>query len=297
MEKMKIEKALFATKFRELAFDSLKALFPLKKAGLREIILCYVIPREAVGFVPFGGYLKGEEERLREEVRLRFEDWQAATSEAGIESRVIIELGEPIPKLLSIARREGADLIVAGKKKKALLEKIIGSDTHSIIIKSRIPVLVNKYMVEYEREGERATRVNDRIFENPFIALDWSAPSERAFELLLSLRGILTCAGLIYVISEKDFNGVEEREFERLKAGEKEKLALYSDRLEEAGIRPRAHLLLGRPADEILRAAREFGASMLFMGTTGKGRLEEFALGSVSHEISEGAEFPVLLVP
>jgi nucleotide-binding universal stress UspA family protein len=295
---MKIEKILFATKFRELAFESLKALFPLKGAGAREIILLYVIPREAVGFVPFGGYLKEEEERLRGEARLRFEDWQAAIKDAGLASRIIIEIGETVPKILSVARREEADLIVAGKKKIGQMEKFfIGSDTHEILVRSPVPVLVNKYMVEYERDGERLTRINDRIFENPFVALDWSAHSERAFELLLSLRGAVTRAGLVHVIAAKELAGLDEKGFEAIKAKEKEKLALYAKRLESAGIKSETHLLAGDPAAELLMAAREFGASLIIMGTAGKGRLEEFFLGSVSHETAERSEIPVLLVP
>ena len=58
---MKIEKILFPTKFRELAFDSLESLLVLKEVGLKEVVLYYVIPREEISFVPYGGYLKQEE--------------------------------------------------------------------------------------------------------------------------------------------------------------------------------------------------------------------------------------------
>ena len=61
---MKIEKILFPTKFREFA-SPLESLLVLKEVGIKEVVLYYVIPREDVGFVPYGGYLKEEEERLR----------------------------------------------------------------------------------------------------------------------------------------------------------------------------------------------------------------------------------------
>ena len=71
---MPIEKILFPTKFRELAFDALETLFKLKEAGLKEIVLLHVILREDVGFVPFGGYLKEEEKRFKNHKKLYYDN-------------------------------------------------------------------------------------------------------------------------------------------------------------------------------------------------------------------------------
>ena len=51
---MKFEKILFYTRFREMAFNSLEAVLALKHAGLKEVVLTHVIPREDVAFVPYG---------------------------------------------------------------------------------------------------------------------------------------------------------------------------------------------------------------------------------------------------
>ncbi len=80
---MSIKKILIATKFRRLTLDTIKSLLPLKDAGLDELLLTCIIPRDEVAFVPYGGYLKDEEERLREEARIRFEDWQDDIVKAG----------------------------------------------------------------------------------------------------------------------------------------------------------------------------------------------------------------------
>ena len=61
---MKINKVLFHTRFRDLALNALDAVLELKKVGLKEIVLTSIIPRDEVAFVPYGGYLKDEEERL-----------------------------------------------------------------------------------------------------------------------------------------------------------------------------------------------------------------------------------------
>lgn len=55
---MILYKIVYPTKFRELAYKSLFELLELIERGLKEIILLYIIPREEVVYVLFGGFLK-----------------------------------------------------------------------------------------------------------------------------------------------------------------------------------------------------------------------------------------------
>jgi nucleotide-binding universal stress UspA family protein len=293
---MKMEKILFPTKFQELAFNCLESLFALRRAGLREVLLCHIIERDQVGFVPFGGYLKEEAERLREEARIRFEDWRAVLSTSGIGSKVVIEVGDPVHKILSLAESEGVDLMVVGRKKRTLADALAGSRTLELLRRSPVPVLVNKYMVEFEWGGEVLTRVNDRIFEKPLLATDWTPPSERALALLASLRGVVEKAAVCHVLDVKPH---AEKDMEKLKGLEEKDsamLARYCGTLEKAGIRAEAHLAAGHKDEEIMRVARESRASMIVMGTTGKDRLHELWQKSVSHNIAKSSELPTLLV-
>ena len=50
----------------------------------------------------------------------------------------------------------------------------------------------------------------------------------------------------------------------------------------------------GHPSDEILGAAKELGADMIIVGSRGK-RLQTLLMGSVSREIANNAEIPVLI--
>jgi len=295
---MKFEKILFPTKFGELDFNSLESLLELKKAGLKEIVLTFVIPKEDVAFVPYGGYLKDEEERLREEARIRFEDWQESVSEKGIETKIRIEVGTPIPKIMSIAEEEKVDLIVAGRGKRTEIEEVyLGSHTLGLIRRATIPILVSKYMVRFEREGELATQVNGRIFSNPILATDWSKPSEKAMEVLIALKGSVEKAMVAHIIEVKIAKGHDKSGLERLEKESEKRLNEYCDTLKKNGIKAESHLSSGKSAPEIIRVAREHKASMIIMGTTGKDRFKEFWLGSVSHRVAEESELPVLLVP
>lgn len=291
---MPIERILFPTKFRELAFNSLESMFVLKKVGLKEIILLHVIPREEVGFVPYGGYLREEEEKLREEARIRFEDWQKSLSEKGIDSRVLITVGDPFHEILDIAEMEKVDLIVIGRKKRILKERsFIGSHTLQIISRSRIPTLVSKYMVQFECDGATLTKVNDRIFESPMLVTDWSEPSKRALDLLISLNGVVREAIIFHNIDVKHHKkGLRQMEKEC-----RQRLEENCKRLGSAGMKAGYHLGAGDIVQEILRMSRERKASLIITGTTRKDRLHDIWPGSVSHQVAKASELPTILVP
>lgn len=51
----------------------------------------------------------------------------------------------------------------------------------------------------------------------------------------------------------------------------------------------------GHPAEEIVKASREEGADMIIVGTRGK-RIGRFFMGSVSREVANEANVPVLIV-
>ncbi len=211
---MKFEKILFYTKFREMVFNALEAVLELKEAGLKEVILTYIVPREEVAFVPYGGYLKEEEERLKEMARIHFEQWQEAISAKEIQSKLRIEAGTANAKILEIAQEEKVDMIVAGRKKRTTLEKLyVGSHILDLLRRSPIPVLMGKYMVAYEWEGETLTKVNDQIFKRPLLATDWSKPSENALQALLALKGVAEKVMITHIIGNKISKGVQTSSF------------------------------------------------------------------------------------
>ncbi len=292
---MSINKILFPTKFRELALDSLEALVDLKKVGLKEVVLLHVIEREQVGFVPYGGYLKDEEERLREVADLKFEQWRAFLDSKGVGSKTHVVVGTPVPEILKLAEQEKVDFVVAGRKKKKGLEKVyFGSTMLHLLRESAFPVLAFKFMCEFrEEDGEVSTRVNQRIFERPIIATDWSPASEAGLKYVVRFKGLIEELNVIHVLGE-DLG--KKRLQEARKAGE-ERLQTACDRLKKKGIKANSHICAGPLVEEIIRAASEHHSSLIVMGTTGKDRWKEFWLGSASHRIAEIAPLPVLLIP
>ncbi|MEM0196420.1 MAG: universal stress protein [Desulfurococcaceae archaeon] len=52
----------------------------------------------------------------------------------------------------------------------------------------------------------------------------------------------------------------------------------------------------GRPADEIVKTAKEENFDLIVIGHRGLGRVKEFFLGSVSNRVADEARCPVLIV-
>ncbi|MDA8087252.1 MAG: universal stress protein, partial [Nitrospiraceae bacterium] len=256
----------------------------LKKTGLNLIVLCHIIPREEVGFVPFGGYLKKEADELKEQARIKFEDWQRAIARAGLESRVVIGVGEPVPEVIRTARDEHVDMLVAGK----------GSSTLDIAKRSPVPLLVHSYMAQFEAEGKKAVRENKLVFDRPLLAAGAPAASRKALSLLESLAGAVEKSEVAHVLEKKALSDpgigkIKEEEMLRLKG--------YCDVLQKTGIAAEPHLLAGKPEEELINEARAAGCSMIIAATSDKEPPENAGLGSMARKLCETSEFPLLLVP
>lgn len=291
---MPIEKLLYPTKFREFSFNCLEELLILKKVGLKKIILCYIIPREEVGFTLFGGYLKEEEEKLREKALINFENWQRILYEKDIESKIIIKVGDPVVEITRISEEEKVDLVVVGRKKRTKLS--LSSNTLEIIKRVSVPTLVYKYAVQFEWEGEILIKVNRDIFINPLLALDWSDRSLKALEFLKQFKSILESLNICYIIDESKIQNWKK---EKIKSYEKkllEDLETLKQSFKLQNLKIRYFLGLGKPAQEILNFARQINATMIVLGKSSKTGLEKFFLGSVSQNLLSFSELPVLVV-
>lgn len=295
---MQFKTLLFHTRFRELAFNSLKTILELKAAGLKKIVLAHVIPREEVAFVPYGGTLHDDLKRMREEARFKFDDWIRTIDDPQLEFSQRIEVGAPNAAILEMAESEKVDLLVVGRKQRTALEKVyVGTHILDILRRSTVPVLMSKYMVEYESQGETLMRTNDEIWKRPLLASDWSDPSRRALDVALALEGLVEKLIVAHVLGARRIKNLDAPAIKRLEDESVNRLQAYCRRIDEGGIPCEYHLTLGRTVEEIIKLSREHNATMIVMGRTGKDWFHEYWLGGVSHQIAELSELPVLLIP
>ena len=75
------------------------------------------------------------------------------------------------------------------------------------------------------------------------------------------------------------------------------RLETYCRELKAAGLEAEPRQSIGKPVPEVLRLSREYQASMIVLGKTGKDWFQQYFMGGVSHRIAEASELPVLVVP
>ena len=288
-----IRKVLFPTKFEALSFPCLQRLLPLRQAGLEEVVLLFVIDRDEVAYNLFRGFDRKLADQLREEARLRFEDWERELAKQGLRARQVIEVGRPDGKIIEVSCREEVDLIVAGRQRQKPADAVyLGGTTMGVLRRSAIPVLVCKHGPEGTcGSGDRS------VFEHVLYATDFSPDSQRALELIGALDGAARRVDVVHVITERDFRKHSPEDLRREQEKARQRMEAICAGLRGQGLEAEGHLLAGHTAAEILKAAQDHGATLIVMGTKGRHGIREIWLGSASHRVAELASVPVVLVP
>ena len=295
---MRFETIVYHTRFRELAFNSLKTILELKAVGLKKVVLAHIIPQEDVAYVPYGGILKEDKKRLIEAARVKFDDWVRTIDDPDVTFTQRIDVGVPNAKILEMAKSEKADLIVVGRKKRSLMEKVyVGTHVLDVLRRSSVPVLMSKYMVQYEWQGESLMRTNDQIWTRPLLATDWSEPSARALDATMALNGLVEKIGVAHVLGNRRVKHLEADAVKALEVESEKRLGEYCRKIDAAGMSSESHLVMGQTVEEIIKMSRDYGATLIVMGRTGKDWFHEYWLGGVSHRVAELSELPVLLIP
>ncbi len=292
MEKdTKTKKMLFVTQFEELWFDALQSLMDLRKSGFNHVVFLHVIERDKVAMRRGKGYLKDQEIKLREMANVRFIDWAEDLFVQGMEVGAYIVVGDILPKIISTAEEEGIDLIVTGRHRRPKLEELYaGSETLELLRRTSTPVLVHKYMLP-------SGKINEKPFERPLLALDWSPASGNAVRYLLGFKDIIKKVVVIHVAGEKTFKSDSAMEIQAIRKKNRQKLEEVCDAFRDVGIDTESHLYVGATCEQIEKAAQERGATMIVGGTTGKKSLKEIFLGNTAKKLAERSVFPTLLIP
>lgn len=288
---MKIKKILFVTKFEELGYDALNALLSLRKCALEHVVFMHVIERDKVAMQRGVGYKKEEAIRLKETANIRFIDWAERLFEQGLEVGVYIQVGSLAAEVAKAVRKEEADLVVIGRSHKTAMEQFYsGSTVIELIRRLSIPVLVYKPV-------SNNPFVTGTPFQRPLIASDWSPASLSAVDYVLQLKPLIEEVRVVHVADEDAIEGSSVMNAQKTRKEAKARLEEICTRFQSAGIAARSHVYVGRPAEEIEKAAQECQATMVVLGSSSKNRWVERWIGSTPRAIAERSAFPALLIP
>lgn len=288
---MKIKKLLFVTKFEDLCYDALNSLLELRKAALEHVVFLNVIERDKVAMKRGAGYLKEEEVKLKETANIRFIDWAENLFEMGMEVGAYIEVSTLIPEILKVIEKESPDLIVIGRSHKSTLEQLYsGSDVSELVRRTRIPILIFKHMAEDKI-------VPEKLFERPLLATNWSETGAGMVEYIKGMKNVIGEMHVIHVVKDSALKSPNAHEVQKVRKSERKKLDTLCNELEDLGIKARSHVYVGDPQKEIEKAAKEYQASMIILGSSDKAAILERWVGSISKNIADDSIFPCLIIP
>ena len=144
----------------------------------------------------------------------------------------------------------------------------------------------------------------DNPIKKMLIAVDGSATATKALEYALSLAE--KCSAEVQIVNVIQTIGSVTPSPQSVYASlvydlEKSAETVLAEAVKVAeekkpDLKVSTRLLKGRPADEIVRLAKEEGFDIIVLGSRGLGNTEELLLGSVSDRVADKATCPVLIV-
>ncbi|WP_047866165.1 universal stress protein [Rubrobacter aplysinae] len=246
------------------------------------------IPPTAFPTVPQEGLYEQRARRLLDK-----ETHHIEASGVGVEGH--LERGRPVEGVLKLSKQEGVDLITLGGHGEGKIERaLLGSVAEGVALYSPCPVLIGR--------GGKEAWPPARVI----IGDDGSDAAREAGEFVARM-GVFFDIRVLMVQAYPQPPGISEEERasyawqveDELRVAE----GILEDRAKELqGLlqeRVRTRVVVGNPAEVILRAAAEQGGvtrTLIALGTRGLGK-ESVRMGSVAKKVLQASRGPVLVHP
>jgi nucleotide-binding universal stress UspA family protein len=293
------KKILYPIKFEEFSLDLLSCILGFKRVGMEEIILLHVLDVAKLPMDRYEGYHPDDIKRLTEIANLKMDEAVRFIEKAGVKAGKRIEVGIPYREILKVAHEEKVSLIVSGRQKKGIMGEIfIGSNTDKVIRYGDVPVFIPKYPAAFrDISKEECERLCKNIFHRILYPTDWSDCARVTLGYIKGLKEANIEEVIVaHVMDEKAMRLQPAERFKEFEKEDKERLEEVKKELEEAGFKVKTRLDIGKPGSDLIRIAREEDVTLIVMGSHGKGYVEGILWGSVSRNVVEYSDRPVLLI-
>jgi nucleotide-binding universal stress UspA family protein len=209
------------------------------------------------------------------------------------------EIGNPVDKIVEIAKKQEADLIVIGTRGQGGWKRLLlGSVSASVLHHAPCSVLLVN-----EKRGLHGSKG----FEHILLASDGSASADRAalvavkiaqtFATSLRALNVVEPFSLGPVLSDDDYALLTKSDPEVVASHYMAHLrSCLGGAVADAGVYCTFHQERGPAEDVIVRFAKEHSSDLIVMGSRGLGGFERMLLGSVSTYVAHHATCPVLIV-
>jgi len=226
-----------------------------------------------------------------------------SASAAGVSTTALVDVGEPVSKILEHAGSLPADLLVIGTHGASGFERLVlGSVAEKILRKATCPVLT---------VPPRAHTAPFVPFQRILCAIDFSDWSSEALALAGSLaRESKAAIEAVHVI-EWPWDEPPPPDLRQLRPAEALALVEFRRYLEASATKrletlvrtkvsgecvAESRIRHGKAYVEILRAAVERRADLIVIGVHSRGRVDMGVFGSTANHVVRGAACPVLTV-
>lgn len=213
--------------------------------------------------------------------------------ELGVSVRTDLLEGSPPEAICEYLTDNDIDFVAMGTRGRSELERhLLGSVTERVVRTSPVPVLT-------VRSESESTALADQEYTDLLLPTRGGDGSELAVDHAISVaRRFDATLHVMYVVdirsqaAKHDIYDIEEL-VDELQTRVTDAI---TSRAEEAGVDSRAVIQQGTPHSAIQRYADNNGIDLLIMGTHGRGRVEQFLLGSITERTIRTADAPVMTV-
>jgi nucleotide-binding universal stress UspA family protein len=277
-----MNRILVPTDFSEQAINALKVAAQMAKRFNGEIFLLHMLelPMQLVGTAASGSAIGGANHDLPEAIyfmklaKKRFQDIMQEPYLKGINVHETVEFHQAFEGIMEVSEKYNCDIIIMGSHgATGFKEMFIGSNTEKVVRNSNIPVMVIK---KHHQEFD----VKDIAFATN-CDTDYKHTLNQAIRFASLLEARLH---LVYINTANNFKTSADAEkcLNDFVKGEEEKvdtLNIYNDVTIENGI---------------LNFAKSINANLIGISTHGRKGLAHFFNGSISEDLVNHAQQPVV---
>lgn len=277
-----------------------EAIPQFKKFGTKKVTLVTVVS------IPFTG---DRTEFNTEKYALKLKKYKAKLESHGFIVDTDLRSGTyfyPPSEILTSAEEHDADFVIIGSRGQSKVqEMLLGSTAAEVLQRSRLPVFLINIDMEWSEDDPKerklvVTRSVSDALKHVLHATDFSDTADRAFAVVKELDTDEKIDKISFVhvqghhaIALKDPVSRDELTNRNLLDLEEMRNQLSDKTRDDSEL----IVTFGTPGKEIIRAIEEKNATMVVMGSQGKGFVHEFFLGGVSSQVTRFSKIPVLLVP
>jgi len=285
------KKILVATDLSAASDSVIGCLKELQTVGAKDVLLLHCLGIR---------HIEVMKHLLAPLVESKLKEQKAVLERQGFKTTVEITAGLPQFDINRIASEKKYSLIVAGTIGQTMTDEIhLGGVASKLIHYATTPVLLVRIKTTYTRDTDRSKVTCQKMFRHVLFPTDFSDNAKFAFKYVRDMvKNGASRVTLLHVQDKVKIEAHLKHKIEEFNHIDRERLERLKTELNKKGpARVEIQLKYGSPISEILAESIKGQATLIVMGSQGRGYIREIFLGSVSHAVARHAPVSVLLIP